>query len=75
MTQISTRLGEGPESLYEQTGYELMPGETLALFTDGALDLPGPDGKPLGETGMGKILQACARRHRSGDGHNPSSAI
>ena len=59
LTQISTRLGEGPESLYEQTGYELMPGETLALFTDGALDLPGPDGKPLGETGMGKILQAA----------------
>ena len=58
LTQISARLGEGPESIYEQTGYELQPGETLALFTDGALDTPGPDGKPLGEVGMGKLLQA-----------------
>jgi serine phosphatase RsbU (regulator of sigma subunit) len=57
LTQISARLGEGPESIYEQTGYELQPGETLALFTDGALDVPGSDGKPLGEVGMGKLLQ------------------
>lgn len=57
LTQISARLGEGPESNYEQTGYELQPGETLALFTDGALELPGGDGKPLGEVGMGKLLQ------------------
>jgi hypothetical protein len=58
LTQISARLGEGPESIYEQTGYELQPGETLALFTDGALETPGADGKPLGEVGMGKLLQA-----------------
>jgi serine phosphatase RsbU (regulator of sigma subunit) len=57
LTQISARLGEGPESIYEQTGYELQPGETLALFTDGALATPGADGKPLGEVGMGKLLQ------------------
>jgi phosphoserine phosphatase RsbU/P len=59
LTQISARLGEGPESIYEQTGYELQPGETLALFTDGALAIPGSDGKPLGEVGMGKILQSA----------------
>ena len=58
LTQISARLGEGPESIYEQTGYELQPGETLALFTDGALETLGTDGKPLGEVGMGKLLQA-----------------
>ncbi len=57
LTQISARLGEGPESIYEQTGYELQPGETLAIFTDGALEIPGPDGKLLGEVGMGKLLQ------------------
>ncbi|MGA2255651.1 MAG: GAF domain-containing SpoIIE family protein phosphatase [Thermoguttaceae bacterium] len=62
LTQISARLGEGPESIYEQTGYELQPGETLALFTDGALETPGLDGKPLGEMGMGKLLQAAHDR-------------
>jgi phosphoserine phosphatase RsbU/P len=62
LTQISARLGEGPESIYEQTGYELQRGETLALFTDGALKMPGPDGKPLGEVGMGKLLQAAHDR-------------
>jgi serine phosphatase RsbU (regulator of sigma subunit) len=59
LTQVSARLGEGPESLYEQTGYELQPGETLALFTDGALETPGADGRPLGEVGVGKLLQAA----------------
>ncbi len=62
LTQISARLGEGPESIYEQAGYELQPGETLALFTDGALETPGADGKPLGEVGMGKLLQAAHDR-------------
>ena len=64
LTQISARLGEGPESIYEQTGYELQPGETLALFTDGALETPGADGKPLGEVGMGKLLQGIHARPR-----------
>jgi serine phosphatase RsbU (regulator of sigma subunit) len=62
LTQITPRLGEGPETLYEQTGYELQPGETLVLCTDGALESPGPDGKPLGEIGMGKLLQDVSDR-------------
>lgn len=62
LTEITPRLGEGPETLYEQTGYELRPGETLALFTDGILESPGEDGKPLGEIGMGKLLQAMHDR-------------
>ena len=74
LTQISARLGEGPESIYEQTGYELQPGETLALFTDGALETPGADGKPLGEVGMGKLLQAAHDRPRGRDGGDPSPA-
>ena len=57
LTQITARLGEGPDTPYEQTGYELKAGETLALFSDGALESPGADGKPLGELGMGKLLQ------------------
>jgi serine phosphatase RsbU (regulator of sigma subunit) len=59
LSQISARLGEAPETVYEQSGYELQPGETLALFTDGALETPGADGKPLGEIGMGKLLHAA----------------
>ena len=57
LTQVTPLLGEGPETLYEQTGYELQPGETLAIFSDGALECPGEDGKPLGEVGMGKMLE------------------
>jgi serine phosphatase RsbU (regulator of sigma subunit) len=57
LTEITPRLGEGPETLYEQSGYELERGETLALFSDGALQSLGADGKPLGEIGMGKLLQ------------------
>ncbi|MEI8376862.1 MAG: GAF domain-containing SpoIIE family protein phosphatase, partial [Planctomycetota bacterium] len=62
LTQVSARLGEGPESIYEQTGYELEPGEALVLCTDGALDTPGVEGKPLGELGIGKLLQAIHDR-------------
>lgn len=62
LTQITPRLGEGPETLYDQTGYELQPGETLALFSDGVLESPGGDGKPLGEVGMGKLLQSMHDR-------------
>lgn len=62
VTQITARLGEGPESIYEQTGYELQPGETLALFSDGALESPGTDGKPLGEVAMGELLQGIHDR-------------
>ena len=58
LTQITPLLGEGPETLYDQTGYELQPGETLALFSDGALESSGSEDKPLGEVGMGKFLQA-----------------
>ena len=61
-TQVAPRLGEGPETLYDQTGYELQPGQTLALFSDGALESPGADGKPLGEVGMGKLLQGMHDR-------------
>ena len=59
LTQVSARLGEGPESVYEQTGCELLPGESLVLFTDGALETAGANGKPLGELGMGKLLETA----------------
>jgi sigma-B regulation protein RsbU (phosphoserine phosphatase) len=62
LTQVTPPLGEGPDTPYDQTGYELQPGETLALFSDGILESLGENGKPMGELGMGKLLQAVHDR-------------
>ena len=62
LTQITPRLGEGPETLYEQTGYELSPAKRWPCSPTALLESPGADGKPLGEVGMGKLLQAMHDR-------------
>jgi serine phosphatase RsbU (regulator of sigma subunit) len=49
-------LGEGPESVYEQFGYELQPGEVMVLCTDGVRDATRPNGRPLGESGVAEML-------------------
>ena len=56
LAQASPPLGDGPETLYEQFGYELRPGEALVLFTDGIRDATDARGRPLGEAGVAKVL-------------------
>jgi serine phosphatase RsbU (regulator of sigma subunit) len=52
----SPPLGEGPETDYEQFGYELQPGEALVAFTDGFRDATDSEGRPLGEAGVAEPL-------------------
>jgi sigma-B regulation protein RsbU (phosphoserine phosphatase) len=56
LSQKSAQLGEGPESVYEQFGYELQPGEVMVLCTDGVRDATRPNGRPLGESGVAEML-------------------
>jgi phosphoserine phosphatase RsbU/P len=49
-------LGESPETEYEQFGYELQPGEALAIFTAGLRDARDGRNQPLGEAGIGEVL-------------------
>jgi serine phosphatase RsbU (regulator of sigma subunit) len=50
------RLGEGPETRYEASGYELRPGETLVLFSEGLAATLDGEGQPLGPAGIAHLL-------------------
>jgi serine phosphatase RsbU (regulator of sigma subunit) len=58
LSHPSARLGEGPESQYEQFGYELAPGEVLLLLSEGARDAADAEGRPLGEAGVAEIVRS-----------------
>ena len=62
------RLGEGPEADYEQTGYQLQPGEVLVIFTEGVRDAADAQGSPLGEVGVAKALLGRLRSSGRGVG-------
>jgi sigma-B regulation protein RsbU (phosphoserine phosphatase) len=60
-SQPSTPLGTSPESTYHQQEYELQPGESLVMFTNGFRDAVDEKGRPLGEEGLGDSLAGnCA---------------
>ena len=56
-SHTSAKLGESPESDYEQFGCELHPGELLVLFTEGVRNAMDADGRVLGEAGVAELLQ------------------
>ena len=56
LSHRSPPLGESPETEYEQFGYELQPGEALAVFTAGLRDARDARNRPLGEAGVGDVL-------------------
>ena len=56
LSHRSPALGESPETEYEQFGYELQPGEALAIFTAGLRDARDERNRPLGEAGLGEVL-------------------
>ena len=56
LSQVAPRLGESPEAEYEQHGYQLQPGETLVIFTEGVRDAADAQGCPLGEAGVAEAL-------------------
>ena len=75
LTQISARLGEGPESIYEQTGYELQPGETLALVHRRRPGNARGRRQTAGRGGHGQALAGRPRRHRGRNGGDSSPAV
>ena len=66
LSHVSPRLGESPESDYEQFGYQLQPGEVLVIFTEGVRDAADAQGCPLGEAGVAEaVLGHSTARPRS----------
>ena len=57
LSHASARLGQSPESHYEQFGYELAPGEVLVVSSEGARDAADAQGRPLGEAGVAEALR------------------
>jgi len=61
LSHASACLGESPETDYEQFGYELPPGQSLAVFTEGVRDALDRQGRPLGEAGIADALASRPR--------------
>ena len=57
LSQAAAGLGESPETAFEQSGYELRPGEVLAIFTDGLRDAAGGENHPSGEADVAEALR------------------
>ncbi len=45
-------LGMVPDLAYREHSHDVLPGDTLLLFTDGAFEIPGRTGQDLGEEGL-----------------------
>ena len=60
LSQPSTALGISPETQYQPQYYELKPGETLVVFSDGVREALDKEGCPLGEQKLAEALMQCA---------------
>jgi phosphoserine phosphatase RsbU/P len=56
LSQPSAPLGGSPETQYEPQHYDLQPGESLMVFSDGFRDALDAQGRPLGEAGLAEKL-------------------
>ncbi|MBN2217618.1 MAG: serine/threonine-protein phosphatase [Pirellulales bacterium] len=56
LSQPSPALGVSPESQYQGQTYELQPGESLVVFSDGFREAIDRQGRPLGEAGLAEAL-------------------
>jgi PAS domain S-box-containing protein len=56
-------LGMFPDTVYEEAADRLGCGDTLLLYTDGAVEIPAADGGELGEEGLARLVweQAAAQ--------------
>ena len=66
LTQVAAARVKEPETLDEQTGYELQPGETLALFSDGRSNAPARTASRLARSAWASCSKRCTigRRRR-----------
>ncbi|MBN2023063.1 MAG: SpoIIE family protein phosphatase [Pirellulales bacterium] len=60
LSQPTEPAGAGPEPHYHPQHYDLAPGESLVVFSDGVADARDHAGRPLGEAGLGVPLSAQA---------------
>jgi len=60
LSQPSTALGAGPETQYAPQHYELRPGESLVVFSDGFREALDRGGRPLGEAALAEYLASHA---------------
>ena len=56
LSRVSPQLGESPESDYEQSAWELQPGEVLVIFTEGVRDAVDANGGVFGEAAVAEAL-------------------
>lgn len=49
-------LGQDIKATYSEATYQLKPGDTVLIYTDGALDLRNESGEVLGEGAFGRLL-------------------
>jgi len=56
LTQPSAALGISPETQYQPQHYDLQPGESLVIFSDGFREALDQQGRPLGEAGLAESL-------------------
>jgi len=56
LSQPSVPLGISPETEYQPQHYELQPGETLVICSDGFREALDGKGRPLGEAGLAEKL-------------------
>ncbi|MCB0406371.1 MAG: SpoIIE family protein phosphatase [Bdellovibrionales bacterium] len=61
------RLGFAPDSRYEPVSYQLDPGDTVLLYTDGITEAPNAGGREWGESSL--------RRHLSKNWDQPLAVI
>jgi phosphoserine phosphatase RsbU/P len=61
LTQKSPAMGLRLEAAFAETTARLARGDTLLLFTDGAVELFDKRGEELGEAGLIQLLEACGR--------------
>jgi len=56
LSQPSAALGASPETQYQGQFYDLRPGESLVVFSDGVREALDRNGRPLGEAGLAEAL-------------------
>lgn len=62
---IGKRLGEGPDTLYEEVSLDLKPNDLVICYTDGIPDIKSPEGEAWGERSFLKALMDAANENRS----------
>jgi phosphoserine phosphatase RsbU/P len=61
LSRASMRLGESPETDFQQFCFDLQPGQSLVVFTEGVHNTVNQKGHPLGEAGMANVLAGKSR--------------